>query len=274
MTIKRFFPHFIISKIRKARSYYHKYKLNNSLRGNKEQYLSLYREVKEKRYPEIDNFIGDSKIDETFINELALLTQITIKGSDLNYQHGRIIYFLLENYIKKNENLTNHINLLDIGTARGFSSIIMSKIMSEHDYISSIFTFDILPHNKKMYWNCIADTQYGKQTRDNLLKSYKALTKKITFITGTTKEKLKNIKVDRINFAFVDGSHEYEDVSFEYEYISNRQTKGDIIFFDDVTENKFNGIVKLINEISLTNTYNITKLQSSEHRGYAIAEKK
>lgn len=274
MTIKRFFPHFIISIARKARSYYYEYKLSNSLRGNKEEYLNLYREVKEKRYLEIDNFIGDFKIDEVFINELALLTQITIKGSDLNYQHGRIIYFLLKNYINKHEKLITHINLLDIGTARGFSSIIMSNIMSKYDYTSNIFTFDILPHNKKMYWNCIADTQYGKQTRDSLLKSYKELTDKITFITGTTKEKLKKIKLDRINFAFVDGSHEYEDVSFEYQYISNRQTKGDIIFFDDVTENKFNGIVKLINEISLTNSYNIIKLKSSEYRGYAIAEKK
>ena len=80
-------------------------------------------------------------------------------------------------------------------------------------------------------------------------------------------------KDERINFAFLDGSHDYDDVKFEFDFIKQKQIKGDIIFFDDVTEGHFNGVVKLINEITHQKSYEIEKIMSTKFRGYAIAKK-
>ena len=60
----------------------------------------------------------------------------------------------------------NNINILETGTARGFSSIIMSRVLINKKVSKgSIYTLDILPHNVKMYWNCISDPINGKVTR-------------------------------------------------------------------------------------------------------------
>ena len=63
----------------------------------------------------------------------------------------------------------------------------------------------------------------------------------------------------------MDGSHEYKDVAFEYNYIKQRQKKGDLILFDDVTE-KYKGIIELVDEIKVSSQYNvrIISLQNTE----------
>ena len=60
------------------------------------------------------------KIEYDWFHELALHTQIVIKKSELCYQHGRVLYSTLSAYINQND--CNYINIVDIGTARGFSA--------------------------------------------------------------------------------------------------------------------------------------------------------
>ena len=44
----------------------------------------------------------EKKIDKKWMDELALQTQVVIKDSKINYQHGRVLYSELSNYIAKN----------------------------------------------------------------------------------------------------------------------------------------------------------------------------
>ena len=55
------------------------------------------------------------------------------------------------------DNKFDEITILETGTARGYSSICMSKALNDRKQKGKIFTIDILPNNKKMYWNCIED---------------------------------------------------------------------------------------------------------------------
>ena len=73
-------------------------------------------------------------------------------------------------------NSNNHkkINAIEIGTARGFSAIIMSRVFNDNEQPGLITTIDPLPHNKKILWNCIDDND-GPRTRLELLKDYKRL---------------------------------------------------------------------------------------------------
>ena len=265
-------PNFVLIFLRVVKSKIDAYMIQNSIRGTKEDYLNLYKETINTKYPEIESFLADKEKDDGFINELALTTQIVIKGSALNFQHGRLIYALLVAYIRNNQSINNLV-LLDIGTARGFSSIIMSRACINKNIESEIHTIDILPHNKKMYWNCINDVKFGKQSRKQLLSEYNNYTKKIFFHTGKSKKIINRLSLDRIHFSFIDGSHDYEDVKFEYLFISSKQIKGDLILFDDVTDGVFDGIFKLINEIEDSKIYSIVRINSSKKRGYAIAKK-
>ena len=52
-------------------------------------------------------------------------------------------------------------------------------------------------------------------------------------MTGRSKDLLRKLTFERINFAFIDGSHTYYDVLCEFNYIAKRQMKNDILIVDD-----------------------------------------
>ena len=246
--------------------------LNSEVKGTKEEYVKLYEECL-KNPNRIDNFIkaNFTNEEENFINDLALLTQITKKSTELNFNHG----FLLHEYLKKYLSNSNEkkIYIVETGTARGFSSIVMSYLLSKYDIEYEIHTIDILPHKTKMYWNCISDPINGKVSREELLIDYKKYVKNIYFHEGQSKDVLKKLNLDRVHFAFIDGEHDYSDIKHEYEYVKKRNSKGDIIFCDDYIHGRFDGIVKFINEIKNQNLYKVDVQDSNPDRGYAILER-
>lgn len=247
--------------------------LIKEVNGTKIEYENLFLEYLNKTN-NLKNFISENfSIDEiNFINQIGKLTQIVKKNTPLNYNHGFIIHHYLTKYL--DEKKCNNINILETGTARGFSSIIMSRVLINKKVSKgSIYTLDILPHNIKMYWNCISDPINGKVTRKELIKEYVEYSKNINFIEGFSYKTLKKLNLDRINFAFLDGAHDYFNVKFEYEYVKERQKPGDIIIFDDVTPHLFDGIVKLIDQIKKSGEYNVQIINSDLSRNYALITK-
>ena len=151
----------------------------------------------------------------------------------------------------------------------------MAKALLDSGFEGSICTIDVLPHYKKMFWNCAADHYKGSQTRHDLLDEWADLSERyIIFIQGFTRHILPKIALPRINFAFLDGAHTYEDVMFEFNTISKHQKKGDIIVFDDYNEKSFPGIVKAVNLIASEMRYDIKLVNNKNtQRDYAIAKK-
>jgi len=239
--------------------------------ATEKEYLKLHKEYVEEINN--DNFIKNnfSSSDIKFINDLALITQVTKKASKINWRHGFIIMKTLRSYAN---DTINNLNIFETGTARGFSAVTMSYVLKELNKNFNIHTLDIIPHEKKIYWNCITDIKKGKVTRKMLLTDYSNYLKNIIFISGISKNILTNLNLKRIHFAFLDGSHEYEDVKFEFEFVDKRNKTGDILVLDDYTPGKFDGVVKLVDEIKLKKNYNLDFLDNNKDRGYAILKKK
>jgi cephalosporin hydroxylase len=97
--------------------------------------------------------------------------------------------------------------------------------------------------------------------------------KYIIFHQGYSNIELKKIGLQRINFAFLDGAHTYEDVFFEFDIIKKYQKEGDIIVFDDYNEKLFPGIVKAVDEISDKFGYDKKIIKSFDDRSYVIAKR-
>ena len=186
------FDNFLVKAIYKyANRKWYNSPLTKKIRANKEEYLKIWKETKAKKYSIVDDFEKKTgyKIDINWYDELALHTQVVIKKSDLCYVHGRLLYASLRKYIEKSK--FENINILETGTALGFSSVCMAKVMHDTKTCGKIITFDVLPHNVKMYWNCIDDNE-RKKTRAELLKPYGNLTEKyIMFHQGNTKTEVK-----------------------------------------------------------------------------------
>lgn len=242
---------------------------------NFDLYDKLFEDLKNK-YDENslpDNFSSKFIIQKDFILDLAYLTQISIKTSPPNIEHGKILYSLLSNYLEKQDN-NDFINIYEIGTAKGFSSICMAKSLDDLGFVGKIFSFDVLAHTEKRLWNSIADRNNIK-SRKELIKNWDYLINKyIVFISGFSHINIKNIYLSRINFAFIDGSHYGHDINYEFSHISKYQSSGDIIFFDDYDKSKFPDLVKSIDILCDFFNYKKTVLNFKSNRNYVIAEKK
>lgn len=243
------------------------YQFGKKIWASKEQYLNLFDTERVSVYPEIDILekeIGYS-INKDWLDNLALHTQVVIKKSKINYQHGRILYSYLRKYLYNN----NNIAILETGTSRGFSSLCMAKAINDSKKEGKIFTIDIIPNDLPMIWNCIDDHE-KKKTRVELLKPWIHLLPYISFLHGKSRKVLDNLKLERVNFAFLDAMHKWRDLEMEFQYVEKRQVKNDLIIFDDVTKGQFDEVVKYIKYISSLNKYSVQYLQSNSERGYAI----
>ena len=240
--------------------------------GDKKDYLEIYHKSKEKKYPNVEEECKNLgiQINKSYFDNLALVTQVVKKDSEINYQHGILLYSYLKSYLEKFR--VKKVIVLETGTARGYSSVCMSKAINDSGCEGEVITIDYLPYDKKIFWNCIKDFE-GKHTRFELLSDWKSELDNITFLTGKTKKVLNKIDKDRINFAFLDACHTENDVLKEYEFVSVRQMKGDIIIFDDVTPSMFPGVVKALKIIENKKQYKIKNFKISKHREIAIAEK-
>jgi len=240
----------------------------------KDEYIAIWNNAKSKKYRAVDSYLSNYnvKTPSSWIHELALKTQVSIKESKINYQHGFILYKALTNYIVSTK--IESINIVEIGTAKGFSALCMAKVLDDMGIFGIINTIDILSHKKSIYWNSIKD-HVGKHTRRELLNTYSPLIiKYIQFIQGKSDIELPKLNISRIHFAFIDGEHFYENVFFDGEFIAKRQHSGDMIVFDDYTKKIFPGVVQAANEICENYKYKTTVIVSSKQRSYLVAEKR
>lgn len=246
--------------------------------GSRETYLKLFNETSSLSYKEIDRLESELgfSIEKEWLDKLALKTQIVIKKSKLSYAHGRLLYSVVSKYLKDNPKTSSseRLNIFETGTARGFSALCMAKALSDQDRPGVIITFDVLPHNKPMLWNCITDHEQGRLSRSDLLSHWRDLTERyIVFHQGDTRIELPKVQTDRVHLAYLDGAHTYEDVMFEFEQIREKQTEGDVIIYDDYNDDQFPGLVKAVDEICHLHKYRRIDLKSDQHRGYVIAYK-
>jgi predicted O-methyltransferase YrrM len=259
-------------------SFWYDWPFGQEPHASKEEYLRLALEVRNKIYPEIENYEKQTTfaINENWLYELALHTQVTIKKSPLCYAHGRLLYSALSQYLSGSQAIskTDKVIIWETGTAKGFSSICMAKALNDHAQPGVIITFDRLPHKIRMYWNCIDDHE-GPKTRAELISPWQDLVQRyIIFHQGDTQLEMQKVYSDRINFAFLDGAHTYKDVWFEFEQIHNSQHSGDVIVYDDYTPNQYPGLTLAVDEICTQYNYERTDLKAHTGRGYVIAVKK
>lgn len=242
-------------------------------RASEEDYMKLFEEARNRDFPAISALEEETgyAIDTDWLDDLALHTQVVVKsykGSVIAYPHGRLLYSLLRKMIADNGH--RFVNIVETGTARGFSALCMAKAIQDAGIDGRIFTIDLLPHVKPIFWNCIDDHK-GRHTRSQLLEPWADLKKHIVFLQGNTLDLVPSLGVDRVHFAFLDARHIEVTVMAEFETVENRQVPGDMIFFDDVTPAMFPGVVKAVKRIEEEGNYAFERLSIGKRRAYAWA---
>jgi hypothetical protein len=235
-----------------------------------EKFNALFQLAKNNYSNEIENLFKEfgNETNKEFIEKIAYYTQLVIKKTPPNFNHGFLLYYALSKYlssITKNDSLF----LLDIGTARGFSSLVMSYVLQEKNFNAVVISIDKISHTKKVKWNSILDGEFGISRKD-IVERFSESTK-VIFLRGKSKKILNNLNLPRINFAFVDGDHRWGSLKTEIVYLMNNQKQGDIILFDDYTPKIYPGVIKAVN--FLKGTYSIEIFGDVSARGYALLTK-
>ena len=164
-----------------------------------------------------------------------------------NYERGILLYSLIAKYKPK--------NVLEIGTAEGYSTLCMAWAMTDYNINGKIFTIDPKPFDVPVERNV---TWEDNPKHDTVMLSRRELwnkfadnewIKKIEVLTGFSGEVLqKNTKLPKMDMGFIDGSHMYEAVVHDFYAFLEVASESFHLLFDDYVPNENDGVTKAIDE--------------------------
>ena len=208
-------------------------------------------------------FLNSVKIDQ-FIDSLDVKTPPKEKFLELthifpispqlnfpkqipNYERGILLYSLIAKYKPK--------NVLEIGTAEGYSALCMAWAMTDYNINGKIFTIDPKPFDVPVERNV---TWEDNPKHDTVMLSRRELwnkfadnewIKKIEVLTGFSGEVLqKNTKLPKMDMGFIDGSHVYEAVVHDFYAFLEIASESFYLLLDDYVPNENDGVTKTIDE--------------------------
>ena len=195
---------------------------------------------------DIRSFIKSLEIavpdDEKFLR-LSKSTPMYPENEELhsiNYERGILLYALIAKYKPR--------NVLEIGTAKGYSTLCMAWAMHDHNIPGIIYTIDPALDTK---FEIKIDDEINVLTTTSLWKKiapYEWISK-IKPYAGHSGEIMDKHQFPKIDFAYIDGHHVYEAVEHDFYAFLNISSNDFCILFDDYALS--DGVTKLIdNDVS------------------------
>lgn len=161
--------------------------------------------------------------------------RLVLRGRD-GGEHGKLLYTL----IRERHDLGRHVVALDIGTARGFSAITMSRALLDASLEGHVYTLDVIDHENAHDWHATKHSPddplaSGPSPRSAIWQTwFPQEATRITPITGRSTRLLSNWPHGRIDVAFLDGSHAFDDVKAELDMLDAIMADDGVIVLDDV----------------------------------------
>ena len=187
--------------------------------------------------------------------------QLNFAKQITNYERGILLYSLIAKYKPK--------NVLEIGTAEGYSTLCMAWAMTDYNINGKIFTIDPKPFDVPVERNV---TWEDNPKHDTVMLSRKELwnkfankewIEKIEVLTGFSGEVLqKNTKLPKMDMGFIDGSHAYTVVVHDFYAFLEVASENFHLLFDDYVPNENDGVTKAIDEEVAPN-FDITLIQTN-----------
>lgn len=249
-----------------------------------ETYQALFEKERIHVYPQIDALEQRLRVaaDRDRLEAAARVLSCPFKAAEPNWQHGRVIYAVVREYVESNAHeyvgqVTGGLmfSLLDIGTAKGFSALCAQWALDDAGRFGIVTSLDVMDPLDRVRRNTIAEVD-GLKTLPEILAPWPEADR-IRFEQVKAPKHMEHrgacswlMKDDsRIYVAYVDGKHTYDAVSWESAAIARRQHSGDVIIFDDF---QVPGIAKAIHEMR---GYDLEYLASIPgKREYVIARKR
>lgn len=198
---------------------------------------------------------------ERYTNAACVLA-CPVKRNPPSWQHGRVLYALTRQYLTT---VTGPVQLLDIGTAKGYSALCLQWALLDAKVHGRVTSVDVIDPAGTARRNTVAECA-GPVTLYQILEPWPEA-RKIDFLQMTGSEWLGAYS-GRVHVAFVDGKHTFEAVTKEADLLAERQQSGDLAMFDDCQIEAVDMAV-----FGLT-SYDVRYVQVLPNRKYAMARRK
>jgi predicted O-methyltransferase YrrM len=218
-------------------------------------------------YPAIDAFEARAgfAVPRSRLEAAARVLACPLKKSPPNWQHGRVVYAAARQSLAGRP---ASVLLLDIGTAKGFSALLMAWAVSDAGRADRIVSVDVLDPAARVARNSVAELE-GLKTVHEFVAPWLPSGPLVEFRGGGSEAWLSAAPPGApIGFAFIDGRHDRAAVSAEAAAIAARQAPGDVIVFDDL---QIPGIADAVSSLS---GYDVEHLEARAARRYAIARRR
>ena len=213
----------------------------------------------------IDEFIDSLNVQIPSKEKFLQLTRIfpiypQLKSDPIiNYERGILLYSLIAKYKPK--------NVLEIGTAEGYSALCMAWAMTDYDINGRIFTIDPKPFDVPIKREITLEENPKHEsimlsTRELWNKfANKEWIKKIEVLTGFSGEILqkKTKEFPKMNMGFIDGHHTYEAVIHDFYAFLQTASENFSLLFDDYSYHVDVNVSKAINEEIVPN-FDVTQI--------------
>ena len=159
-------------------------------------------------------------------------------GASIGYPGWGLIYHILLSHLDR----TRHNNIVETGTNWGCTTIVLAQALIDSGCSGRVYTIEI-------------DSENCEVAIDNLLKA--SVFHKVELINEDSRKALPAIveQLDEIRIAFLDASHLYEDILFEFKTICPKLNDHSLVIFDNTyqiaephEDQRVNGALRYIRE--------------------------
>lgn len=195
-----------------------------------EDYERAFEAERVHTYPMIDAIEQEAgfALDPDRYLPAAKVLACPVKVNPPSWQHGRVLYALTRQYLT---GATGPVQLLDIGTAKGYSALCLQWALQDSGVHGRVTSVDVMDPHGTDRRNTIAECDGPKSLHDVLAPWPDAA--RIDLLKSTGQQWLSSSGA-RVHVAFVDGKHTFDAVKADAALLGTRQQTGDLIVFDDV----------------------------------------
>lgn len=218
-----------------------------------------------RSYPVVDDLERELgyAIDKGWLENAARVLACPIKVNPPNWQHGRVIYAVLRDLAARRSKV---LSCVDIGTAKGFSALCMLRALKDAEASWLVTSVDVVDPAARVLRNTVMEIDGPRTLRETLEPWPESIV--IELVQGTGSSYLKSRR-DTVDFAFVDGKHNFAAVAAEILELDRLQQPGAVILFDDVQIPGVAEATKLLEDLS----YESRRLVISPARSYLLSRR-
>lgn len=231
-------------------------------------YERAFRQEAARSYPEIDKLVRRIgwDLDCTRLLNAARVLACPVKVNDPCWQHGRVVYALVRRVAEAKA--AGRVVTLDIGTAKGFSALCAAWAIADAKRNGTVYSVDVIHPFARVKRNSIADLNDTVPTLHELVDPFWPADIYRSFMGGGS-EKIVD-KLPELDFAFIDGKHDFEHVQHELLAAFKRVPVGAHVLVDDT---QVIGVARAVKAIADKRIAEVEWINVLPHRGYALLRK-